>query len=284
MSRCDLHIDDLGWTSWIAVIRGTKLYYLWPADVDRKATFAYSDAQATMPEGDMRFFTQFDPFREQSPEMEAMFEETGRSYGDELWDWEARDALSPQRSTPLPPIKPVECITKAGEILVTWDNWHAVLNLEATLAVSGTMIDRFALPMFLWRSMVYSGENMEWTFMAVEAMYYDEEVFRLVVRTIRDLARNARATGAGVGSPLWPRVVEKQAELVRLTRKRTASDPAWEMNAPLAELFLMAMIADPRLDDDDDLAGAVLEVRRDHPLCKLGRQEFRSWRVANVGR
>ena len=29
-------------------------------------------------------------------------------------------------------------------------------------------------------------------------------------------------------------------------------DPAWEMNVPLAELFLMAMIADPRLDDDDD--------------------------------
>ena len=185
----------------------------------------------------------------------------------------------------MPPLKPAECIVKAGEMIITWDNWHAVLNLEATLAVSGTMIDRFALPMYLWRDMVYRGEKMEqWTFMAVEAMYYDEEVFRLVVRTIRDLARNARATGAGVGSPLWPRVVQKHAELVRVTRKH-ASDPAKAMNAPLHELFLMAMIADPRLDDDDDLTRAVLEVRRDHPLSKLGRQEFRSWGVrATSGR
>ena len=279
MSRCALHIDDYGWSTWIGVVRGAKLVYMWPSDLDQLAAFNVPE-----PNGTAKYVTTFDAFMEQSPEMAAKFTEMGRSYGDHLWDWESRDTFSGGRTSPLPPVKPAECIVKAGELIITWDNWHAVLNLEATLAVSGTMIDRFALPMFLWRSMVYSGENMEWTFMAVEAMYYDEEVFRLVVRTIRDLARNARATGAGVGSPLWPRVVEKQAELVRLTRKRTASDPAWEMNAPLAELFLTAMIADPRLDDDDDLAGAVLEVRRDHPLCKLGRQEFRSWRVANVGR
>ena len=169
-------------------------------------------------------------------------------------------------------------------MIITWDNWHAVLNLEATLAVSGTMIDRFALPRYIWREMVYQGETMEWAFMAVEAMYYDEEVFGLVVRTIRDLAWNAKATGAGVGSPLWPRLVRKHAELVRVTRKH-ASDPAKAMNAPLHELFLMAMTADPRLDDDDDLTRAVLEVRRNHPLSKLGRQEFRSWRVrATSGR
>ena len=149
MSRCGLHIDDYGWTSWIAVIRGTKLFYLWPGDVDRMAAFAYNDAQATKPGQGMALYTQFDPFREQSPEMEAMFEATGRSYGDELWDWEARDALSPQRSTPLPPVKPVECITKAGEILVTWDNWHAALNLEATIAVAKVLLDKWGLPYYL---------------------------------------------------------------------------------------------------------------------------------------
>ena len=149
MSRCGLHIDDYGWSSWIAVIRGTKLFYLWPGDVDRKTTFGFDDAQAWIDGSGLLLYAPFDPFREQSPEMEAMFEATGRSYGDELWDWEARDALSPQRSTPLPPVKPVQCITKAGEILVTWDNWHAALNLEATIAVAKVLLDKWGLPYYL---------------------------------------------------------------------------------------------------------------------------------------
>ena len=285
MSRCVLHIDGLGWSTWIGVVRGTKLVYMWPSDLDQLAAFNAPEPQPGQGgSAGANYVTDFDPFSEQSPEMAAKFTEMGRSYGDHLWDWESRDTFSGGRTSPLPPVKPAECIVKAGEMIITWDNWHAVLNLEATLAVSGTMIDRFALPRYIWREMVYQGETMEWAFMAVEAMYYDEEVFGLVVRTIRDLAWNAKATGAGVGSPLWPRVVQKHAELVRVTRKH-ASDPAKAMNAPLHELFLMAMIADPRLDDDDDLTGAVLEVRRNHPLSKLGRQEFRSWRVrATSGR
>ena len=284
MSRCVLHIDGLGWSTWIGVVRGTKLVYMWPSDLDQLAAFNAPEPQPGQGgSAGANYVTDFDPFSEQSPEMAAKFTEMGRSYGDHLWDWESRDTFSGGRTSPLPPLKPAECIVKAGEMIITWDNWHAVLNLEATLVVSGSMIDRFALPMYIWREMVYQGETMEWAFMAVEAMYYDEEVFGLVVRTIRDLARNAKATGAGVGSPLWPRLVQKHTELVRVTRKH-ASDPAKAMNAPLHELFLMAMIADPRLDDDDDLTRAVLEVRRGHPLSKLGRQEYRSWRVRHIGK
>ena len=58
---------------WTEVYQGAKLFYLWPGDVDRKAAFALSDAQAMNPEkGGIHLLTQFDPFREQSPEMEAM--------------------------------------------------------------------------------------------------------------------------------------------------------------------------------------------------------------------
>ena len=206
MSRCGLHIDDLGWTSWIAVIRGAKLFYLWPGDVDRKAAFALSDAQAMNPEkGGIHLLTQFDPFREQSPEMEAMFEETGRSYGDELWDWEARDALSPQRSTPLPPIKPVECIAKAGEILVTWDNWHTALNLEASLAVGRSYLDKWGLPFYLWRIMLLRKDfgfavvlmaNVIRLDTAGKATLFD------ALKVVRDLSANVKASG----SPGWLKV------------------------------------------------------------------------------
>ena len=266
MSRCDLHIDDLGWTSWIAVIRGTKLYYLWPADVDRKATFAYSDAQATMPEGDMRFFTQFDPFREQSPEMEAMFEETGRSYGDELWDWEARDALSPQRSTPLPPVKPVECIAKAGEILVTWDNWHAALNLEATIAVAKVLLDKWGLPFYLWRTMLYRPKFIvAWEMMAnvIKLDTAGKSTLFDALKVVRDLSANARDSGSGE----WPKVQAMHANHVADVEADLAE--AGGFWRELAAASLRALIGDAELTDEvlDALAARVAakwDERSDH--------------------
>ena len=256
MSRCDLHIDDLGWTSWIAVIRGTKLYYLWPADVDRKATFAYSDAQATMPEGAMRFLTQFDPFREQSPEMEAMFEETGRSYGDELWDWEARDALSPQRSIPLPPVKPVECIAKAGEILVTWDNWHAALNLEATIAVAKVLLDKWGLPFFLWRTLVYRpkfGMAFEMIANVIKLDTAGKTTLFDALKVVRDLSANARDSGSGE----WPKVQAMHANHAADVEAYLAE--AGGFWRELAAASLRALIGDAELTDEvlDALAARV---------------------------
>ena len=260
MSRCGLHIDDYGWTSWIAVIRGTKLFYLWPGDVDRKATFAFSDAQATPTgsgtDGLMQFLTQFDPFREQSPEMEAMFEETGRSYGDELWDWEARDALSPQRSTPLPPVKPVECIAKAGEILVTWDNWHAALNLEATIAVAKVLLDKWGLPFYLWRTMLYRSKFIvAWEMMAnvIKLDTAGKSTLFDALKVVRDLSANARDSGSGE----WPKVQAMHANHVADVEADLAE--AGGFWRELAAASLRALIGDAELTDEvlDALAARV---------------------------
>ena len=256
MSRCGLHIDDYGWSSWIAVIRGTKLFYLWPGDVDRKTTFGFDDAQAWIDGSGLLLYAPFDPFREQSPEMEAMFEATGRSYGDELWDWEARDALSPQRSTPLPPVKPVECITKAGEILVTWDNWHTALNLEASLAVGRSYIDKWGLPLLLWRSMVYRpnfGAALELTANVLKRDTAGKTTFFDALKVVRDLSANARDSG----SDEWPRA--KAVHAARAAEVESTLAEAGEIFREVAAASLRALVGDAELTDEglDALAARV---------------------------
>ena len=256
MSRCTLHIDDLGWTSWIAVIRGTKLFHLWPADVDRAATFAFKDGLSRHEDGSIYLSTKFDPFREQSPEMEAMFEETGRSYGDELWDWEARDAFSPQRSTPLPPVKPAECIVKAGEMLMTWDNWHTALNLEASLAVGRSYIDKWGLPLLLWRSMVYRpnfGAALELTANVLKRDTAGKTTFFDALKVVRDLSANARDSG----SDEWPRA--KAVHAARAAEVESTLAEAGEIFREVAAASLRALVGDAELTDEglDALAARV---------------------------
>ena len=256
MSRCTLHIDDLGWTSWIAVIRGTKLFHLWPADVDRAATFAFKDGLSRHEDGSIYLSTKFDPFREQSPEMEAMFEETGRSYGDELWDWEARDAFSPQRSTPLPPVKPAECIVKAGEMFMTWDNWHTALNLEASLAVGRSYIDKWGLPLLLWRSMVYRpnfGAALELTANVLKRDTAGKTTFFDALKVVRDLSANARDSG----SDEWPRA--KAVHAARAAEVESTLAEAGEIFREVAAASLRALVGDAELTDEglDALAARV---------------------------
>ena len=51
--------------------------------------------------------------------------------------------------------------------MVTWDNWHAALNLEATIAVAKVLLDKWGLPFFLWRTMVYRPKFTDaWEMMA----------------------------------------------------------------------------------------------------------------------
>ena len=248
MSRCSLHIDSYGWTSWIAVIRGTKLFHLWPADVDRAATFGFKDDQDSTPSAGITFSAKFDPFREQSPEMEAMFEETGRSYGDELWDWDARDALSPQRSTPLPPVKPVECIAKAGEILVFWDNWHAALNLEASLAVGRSYLDKWGLPFYLWRTMLLRNHFSSAIKVITNVMKLDtagKSTLFDALKVVRDLSANARASK----SPGWRRA--KTVHAAFAAQAETAFAGADEILRTVAAASLQALIGDAGLTDED---------------------------------
>ena len=248
MSRCTLHIDDLGWTSWIAVIRGTKLFHLWPADVDRAATFAFKDGLSRHEDGSIYLSTKFDPFREQSPEMEAMFEETGRSYGDELWDWEARDALSPQRSTPLPPVKPAECIVKAGEMFMTWDNWHTALNLEASLGVGRSYLDKWGLPFYLWRSMLLRTHFAYAIKLMTNVMKLDtagKTTLFDALKVVRDLSANARASK----SPGWRRA--KTVHAAFAAQAETAFAEAGEILRTVAAASLQALIGDAGLTDED---------------------------------
>ena len=248
MSRCSLHIAGYGWTSWIAVIRGTKLFHLWPADVDRAATFGFKDDQDSTPSAGITFSAKFDPFREQSPEMEAMFEETGRSYGDELWDWEARDAFSPQRSTPLPPVKPAECIVKAGEMLMTWDNWHTALNLEASLAVGRSYLDKWGLPFYLWRTMLLRNHFSSAIKVITNVMKLDtagKSTLFDALKVVRDLSANARASR----SPGWYRA--KTVHAAFAAQAETAFAEAGEILRTVAAASLQALIGDAGLTDED---------------------------------
>ena len=187
MSRSSLHLDGFGWTSWIAVVRGTKLFYLWPTDLDYKAAFQLKDPTATPPSLP-NFEAELDPFAEQSPELEAKFAESGRAFGDELWDWEARDAFSAARSSPLPPMKPAECIVREGEMIVSWENWHVALNVEASMAVTGNFIDKFTLPLYLWRVLTYSGSVRSWVELATSVYQTDHVTFFEALKVIRNLS------------------------------------------------------------------------------------------------
>ena len=259
MSRSPLHLDGAGWTSWIAVVRGTKLFYLWPTDLDYKAAFQMEDP-ARNQAGDFSFYAKFDPFAEQSPELEAKFAESGRAFGDELWDWEARDAFSAARSSPLPPVKPAECIVREGEMIVSWDNWHAALNLEASMAVTGNFIDKFTLPLYLWRLLTYSGRVRSWGEQATNVYRIDHVTFFDALKVVRNLSQNARDAGGEV----WSRVLA-QYEVAAADVKDQAVEGGEA--AEFFKLVLAAMIGDDQLSDEalDALSARQTEYRDNLP-------------------
>ena len=188
-----------------------------------------------------------------------MFAESGRAFGDELWDWEARDAFSAARSSPLPPMKPAECIVREGEMIVSWDNWHVALNVEASMAVTGNFIDKFTLPLYLWRVLTYSGSVRSWVELATSVYQTDHVTFFEALKVIRNLSQNARDNGGEV----WSRVLAQHKVAAADVKDQAAEGEA----AQFFELVLAAMIGDDRLSDEalDALSARQTEYRDNLP-------------------
>ena len=271
--------NGLGATGWTAVVRGSKLFYLWPGDVEHQAAFNLPYPPFTKKGDFTYFFADFDAFQEHSPELGAIWAESQRRYGDAVWDWEARGAHSGQRSTPLPPVLPMECIVQEGEILVTMDAWHTALNLEPALAVAGRLIDRYALPMLQWRMLLSDplGTNLEQLF---AALVQDVGAAAEVLVTVQALSRNVLANGsARYQKLLRARVSDHRGDL---TEKVGGRGPQYVTAA--ATLLLDAFAGDDLVHNGEALVGKRLEslLLAESAMIiarkETGRREFlRTW-------
>ena len=150
-SRAPLHLDGAGWTSWIAVVKGEKLIYMWHPDTDDKAAFG-----GRLPLN-MVHLAKAEPFMENTPEIWAGWRAKGRAYGDRNWDWESYAVGSGNVGTHMPPMAPMECIVEEGEIVITWDTWHAAFNLEPGIGVTGNFLSSADLPGFIFRDFFNGG-------------------------------------------------------------------------------------------------------------------------------
>merc|ERR1712091_657074 len=80
-SRTLPHMDRGGYNPWIGLVKGRKLFYLWPADIDYNATFGASNVAGA----DLSVF-EMDPFNKLPPQLKAAWERSGRSFMDQEWD------------------------------------------------------------------------------------------------------------------------------------------------------------------------------------------------------
>ena len=136
-SRSALHQDGYGWTSWIAVLSGSKLAKVWPGSIDAAATFGGGAEE-------------FDPFNEYPPEVDEAWARGGRfgAHGDGEFDDGWRSAAKPRA-----PMLPAECLIRAGDVLITHNFWHTVVNLEPTVAVTSNFVDEAAAAHYLWKTL-----------------------------------------------------------------------------------------------------------------------------------
>ena len=146
-SRTLPHMDRGGYNPWIGLVKGRKLFYLWPADIDYNATFGASNVEGH----DFSYF-EMDPFNKLPPQLKAAWERSGRSFMDQEWDATKYTSFGPEGGgNLLPPMAPGQCLVKAGELILTLDTVHSVLNLEPTLAIGQDELDRYSLAGWVWR-------------------------------------------------------------------------------------------------------------------------------------
>ena len=146
-SRTLPHMDRGGYNPWIGLVKGRKLFYLWPADIDYNATFGADNVRGP----DLSRFD-FDPFNKLPPQLKAAWERSGRSFMDQEWDATKYTSFGPEGGgNLLPPMAPGQCLVKAGELILTLDTVHSVLNLEPTLAIGSDELDRYSIAGWVWR-------------------------------------------------------------------------------------------------------------------------------------
>lgn len=238
-SRSTLHQDGRGWTSWIAVFRGTKLAKVWPGSIDARATFA-DPAAPTSPseEGDADTNdSSLDPFAEVPPTLTAAWARGGR-FGDSRYDfsgWEAAARVQP-------PMLPAECVVRAGDILVTHDFWHAVINLEPTVGVTSNFIDKAAVPAYLWRSLAAMDKTDAKEMLGEILCLPDGEALQLLEHTIGHARQRCAVEAAAVARVVrWLDRASVRAALVKVADDAARQGEATELvKSGLHERFMTA--------------------------------------------
>ena len=128
------------------------------------------------------------------------------------------------------------------------------------MAVTGNFINKFTLPMYLWRDLMYSGSLHSWGKLATSVYQTDHVAFFEALKVVRNLSQNARETGGEA----WSRVLAQHKAAVAQVKDEAAEDAE---AAQFFELVLAAMIGDDRLSDEalDALSARQTEYRDNLP-------------------
>ena len=157
-SRARLRLDGAGRTAWTATLKGQRLVALWPQYVDL-------DTFGPQPNGTdaTSMVADFNPFNRFAPQISHVQKWNKRVFGDGEWDWDSGRSFGPRQGAEhLHPVEPAECVINEGELLVTFDSWHAAYSPLASVALSGSFVDRYAAPGVAWVDFLHSRSLDYW--------------------------------------------------------------------------------------------------------------------------
>ena len=191
-SRCTVHLDGPGWTSWIAVFSGVKLFRVWASGVDIEDNFGGWDDKER---GTTGFRAEMSGFDAVPPRVRERWGD--RQFGGPGWDFDSHGSFADGGGgDAVPPHAPAECLAGPGDIALTFDSFHAALNLEPAAAVTGNSFNRWDAPAALWRAFLVAD------FRFIKAAWKtirqtDPDTLGPLLRSLAARARRAQALGEG---------------------------------------------------------------------------------------
>ena len=136
-SRCTVHLDGPGWTSWIAVFSGVKLFRVWASGVNIEDNFGGWDDKER---GTTGFRAEMSGFDAVPPRVRERW--GNRQFGGAGWDWDSHGSFADGGGgEAVPPHAPAECLAGPGDIALTFDSFHAALNLQPAATVTGNAFE-----------------------------------------------------------------------------------------------------------------------------------------------
>ena len=191
-SRCTVHLDGPGWTSWIAVFSGVKLFRVWASGVDIEDNFG---GAVEKERGTTVFRAEMSGFDMVPPRIRERWGD--RQFGGAGWDWDSHGSFADGGGgEAVPPHAPAECIVGPGDIALTFDSFHAALNLEPAAAVTGNSFNRWDAPAALWRAFLMA--DFGFIKAAWKAIRQTEpETLGPLLRSLAARARRAQALREG---------------------------------------------------------------------------------------
>ena len=157
-SRARLQLNGPGRTAWTTTLKGQRLVAMWPQYVDLD-TFG---PQPSGPDA-TSMVSDFNPFNRFAPQISHVQKWNKRMFGDGEWDWDGGRSFGPRQGAEhLHPVEPAECVVNEGELLVTFDSWHAAYSPLASVALSGSFVDRYAAPGVAWVDFLHSNVLNYW--------------------------------------------------------------------------------------------------------------------------